>query len=306
MRRVGAFCGLVLLILLATPLMAEASTGGSRVGIDNVDSDGDQEITNEARDAKPASRSGPQANDPCDYVVAIEDDLATAVWDLNNVEPVTVSLGDLSDPERRVSVGQSTVRVYSETGRWFNQTCPDSLTINGNPIPELVPEGSGTTIGQLILRSLGTLDPPEPGFQINPDGKQLTQFKSLFWIEPTYWDVDRVDTQTAGRVVSTVELVPVFSVWDPGVLGDYPVECEGPGEPWVEGTASEDYECGYTYRSVEFEPYTMTVTVQFDIQVVATVGGAPAPENLGPYTYLERTAETEVGVREIQVVETNG
>ncbi len=110
-RRLVIVTSLILAIVASVPAPASANssdplTGGSTVTVE--DSEGP--IKNAAQDAIDGYEEGSGVSDPCDYVVAIEDDLATAVWDLNNVEPVTVSLGDFSDPERRVSVGQSTAR----------------------------------------------------------------------------------------------------------------------------------------------------------------------------------------------------
>lgn len=271
--------------------------GGSRVSIP----DPSGVVTNEAETVAAGFTPPASGESPCNWLpeLSVGDDLSDAVL-LSSVGGFSqLSRATLLDERVSLSGG---ARAYSATGRWWWRSCPNN---NGGFDSALIPEGEAVTIEELILRSLGVLDPPEPEVTVNPEGKQVVQFRSLFWVEPAYWNATRSDTQTAGRVVSTVVLVPTNSVWDPGD-GSFPVECDGPGEIWERGMDGDTFDCSHTYRTVKGQPFPFTATVQFEIEVTATVGGASAPGNLGPYEFLERTTEFDLGVREIQIVETNG
>ncbi len=289
-------------LLVVRPVAAQTASSGrvkdvvetSRVGVP----DPKDVVTNEAESVAPGFVPPASGESPCDWELRIEDDLQKSVkfafgGGFNELHGGYVH-------QRRQSLSAA-ARAYSETGRWWVRDCTGTGVFGSS----LFPEGEAVTVEELILRSVDTLDPPNPVVTVLPEGKQLVQFPSLFWVDPVYWNTVRTDTQTAGRVSSTVELVPKFSIWDPGD-GNEPVECDGPGEVWEPGDDDDYFDCKYTYRTVEGQPFPFTATVQFDIEVIATVGGAPAPGNLGPYEFLERTTELELGVREIQVVESNG
>ncbi len=311
-KRLVTAMGIVLAatVLVGMPASAMSSTGrnvddgggSSRVGVP----DPKDVVTNEAASVRPgfvppASGSG---ESPCTWELVVADD-SQEVVKLNASGGFNGLDGFLAG--RRASLNGA-ARTYSATGRWWSRYCPaEGLEGDGvaGGTAALIPEGEAVSVEELILRSVDTLDPPDPVVTVLPEGKQLVQFPSLFWVDPVYWNTVRTDTQTAGRVSSTVELVPKFSIWDPGD-GNEPVECDGPGEVWEPGDDDDYFDCKYTYRTVEGQPFPFTATVQFDIEVTATVGGAPAPGNLGPYEFLERTTDLELGVREIQVVESNG
>ncbi len=288
-------------ILVGMPASAMSSTGrsdddgggSSRVNVP----DPKDVVTNEAESVAVGFTPPASGESPCDWELRIEDDLQKSVkfaWGggFNELHAGYVA-------QRRQSLSAA-ARAYSETGRWWVRDCTGTGVFGS----ALFPEGEAVTVEELILQSIGTLDPPEPVVTVNPEGKQVVQFRSLFWVEPTYWNTVRSDTQTAGRVVSTVELAPTNSVWDPGD-GSAPVVCEGPGEVWERGMDGDTFECSHVYKTVAGQPFPFTATVQFDIEVTATVGGVPVPESLGPYEFLERTTEFELGVREIQIVESN-
>lgn len=311
MRRVRKHLAIVLgavMAIVLTGLPVEAQTKDPPPKRDDITEvsrvavpDPSGVVTNETESVAPGFVPPASGESPCEWTLEVPDDLAGSGVRFNGFGGFSELTGN-EVQQRRVSLNAS-ARAYSETGRWWRRSCFDEDGIFVGP-SALLPEGDAVTVEELILRSLGVLDPEVPGFTVNPPGKQLVQFRSLFWLDPGYWETERTDTQTSGRVVSSVELVPVETEWDPGDGSD-PVICDGPGEVWEAGDKGETFYCKHTYRTVEGEPFTITMTVKFDIRVTATVGGAPAPGNLGPYEYLIRTDTTEVGAREIQIVARN-
>ncbi len=228
--------------------------------------------------------------------VGVDDDFVDPVIDPNlYVGGVVGASNAVFDPEGDFVPVSG--RLYSPSGKWRYLDCRDTA---GNIVQrDLIPiGGQAVTLGELGSRALGVLDPPVPGVTANPEGKQLVQFPSLFWVEPAYWDAVRVDTQTAGRVSLTMALVPFESEWDPGD-GNDPVVCDGPGEVWEEGLDGNDFYCQHTYKTVKGQPFTLTSTVRFRVEVTTN-----APEVLAPPAITRETTQ-ELGVREIQIVESN-
>ncbi len=196
-----------------------------------------------------------------------------------------------------LAVRPSDERLYSPTGQWNYLSC---VRDDGTLVFDLLPVGGpAVSLYDLLLQGLTAIDPPIHDFTVNPVGKQAVQFRSLFWVDQQYWNTDRSTTVGNGNVSLSVALVPYESEWDPGDGSD-PIICDGPGEVWERGMKGETFDCKHTYRTVKGQPFTFTSTIRFEIQ-----WSSNSSEVLGPFSPLTRVDTTEVGVREIQIVESN-
>ncbi len=240
----------------------------------------------------------------CEFVLAVSNDLLEPVISYFQEKPLQL-LAEGPNPFDVTPTSQMdpsnpliSKRLYSPSGQWAAVTCLDA---DGEFVDyDFFPLGGApVTLGELFTEAVGELDPPVHAYEMRPEGKQLVQFPSLLWVDPAYWNQERTTTVGNGNVTLTVSLVPYETEWDPGDGSD-PVVCDGPGDVYTGGDA-EDFTCIHTYRTVEGQPFTMSSTVRFEVQ-----WSTNSSEVLGPFGPLERIATTEVGVREIQVVETSG
>lgn len=251
----------------------------------------------------------------CQNYRSIENDLVQAVYDftdgtdsgvagadrvratLDNSNGTFLDTGATVDP-RDDQNSYDTTRQYSPSGQWAWIVCTDAdgETRSNDLFPI---GGAPVTLGGLFGQAMNQIDPPVHDFEMRPEGKQLVQFPSLLWVEPDYWNTDRSATVGNGNLSLTVSLVPFETEWDPGDGSD-PIICDGPGDVWSRGVDSETLSCKHIYRSVLNQPFTLTSTVRFEVQWQTN-----SNEILGPFAPLERVDTAEVGVREIQVVESN-
>jgi hypothetical protein len=272
MRARRAVAGLVVAfgaIAGAAPAHADDGDGAF------IDADGDP--TAKADDDQPgAGGSGAGSDDPCRWIVLVEDDFAWAIFDL--------------DGNRR----------HSETGRWLSQDCPISAprAVGGVLV---VPEGAEVDIDALRTEALSSVPISEPPISTSPsaDERLYTQVRTWLWLSDSWWQ-NYSATANAGRVSVSVTASPGRAEWDAGD-GDG-TTCGGPGVEWQRGMRDDATYCSYTYRhssaGEEGDAYRLAVTVWFEVSWTSNTGAG------GTLADISRSTSRQVQVGEVQAVET--
>ena len=257
--------------LVAMTAAPAAADGESDAYIDPVDGP-TVEVTD---DATTPGSNGSSEDDNCAWRIAIADDFAMGVFDVDGSQP------------------------YSETGRWLGRVCDGFVqSINGMGI---VPEGGAVDPVALAAQARASIPIVDPGIETSPDADQQTyaQVTTWLWIDGSWWKTYTA-TASAGRVSATVTASPVSASWSTGDGGN--VTCDGPGVEWRRGLDDDDTYCSHVYRQSsagrEGNAYPLTVTVSFEVTWSSNVGGGGALEG------LERTSSRSLRVGEIQAVET--
>jgi len=257
--------------LLAMTAAPAAADGESDAYIDPVDGP-TVEVTDD--ETTPGS-NGSSEDGNCVWRVAIADDLATGVFDVDGS------------------------RLYSETGRWLERVCDGSVQpINGMGI---APEVSAVDPVELAAQARASIPIAAPGIETSPGADQQTyaQVTTWLWIDDSWWK-SYTATASAGRVSATVTARPVSASWSTGDGGN--VMCNGPGIEWRRGLDDDDTYCSHVYRQSsagrDGDAYPLTVTVSFEVTWASNVGAGGALEG------LERSSSRSLPVGEIQAVET--
>lgn len=264
-RRLTLVAAVAGFLLLAASSPAAADDGGGAF----VD---DGEPTAVAVDTarSPGSGGSSGGGDACLLRVAVADDQAFAVYDVDGT------------------------RLYSTTGRWLERVC------DGLP-QEPFPEGEPVDPRVVALTARESVAIPAPPISTSPsaDDRLYTQVQTWLWLQEQWW-TSYSATASAGNVSATVTATPIAAHWDTG--DGESTTCRGPGVPWRRGMSDDATYCKHTYtRSSAGEDggtYTLTATVTFEITWTSNTGGG------GTLEAIERTASREVEVGEIQAVET--
>ena len=265
-------------------------------GSTNQDSDGSVDLT--ASDGfVPTGEgvSGDGCGESSDLQVQIEDDFVTPVTAGTTFLDPVLDAGVLDAFYFGSAAGLTPeTRLFSETGRWFLYNCGGSFYV----LPE---GGPAASIEGGVKTANARLAPPAARGVITPDhGKHAVQMISWFAIEPTYWNQERTETVTAGRVQVSATMTPFEIEWDPG-NGETLEPCDNPGTVWRRGVPENQNTCSYTYLRSSVNPpdntWELAGTIRFGITHTTN-----APGTYGPWTPVERTATETIQVVEIQAI----
>ena len=268
-------------LVAATALAAPASADdrGNGAGGAYVNDQGDPTATAQQGHIGGASGGGGAGDSSCEWRVAIEDDFAFQIYDVDSLQP-----------------------QHSATGRWLEYWCEGRgiVPVDGYGI---VPEGGVVDPRALAEDALASVQIAAPVIRTSPseNGRLYVQVPTWLWIDDGWW---RGYTATAevGRVWSTVTARPVSVSWS---LGDgNHVACSGPGTAWTPGADEDASDCSHTYRrssaGEEGGTYEMSATVQLHVTWASNAGLGGALPTIG------RTSTVEVEVGEIQAIGTRG
>jgi hypothetical protein len=261
---------LAALVVSADPALA----GGGRDSDAFVPPDGDPTVISRDEQTSTDPGSGPSTSD-CTWEVAIDDDMTSAIYDVDTGE-----------------------RIYSETGRWLRRVCDGGpVQVNGESV---VPEGGAVDPRTLAVEATASTSIPGPPISTSPDaGRRLyVQVPTWLWLDPGWWRPYDA-TAVAGRVSSTVTVVPLSTSW---TMGDgSTVTCAGPGIPWVSGSTQASA-CSHTYRTSSATrsagTFPLRATVTFEVSWTSNTGAGGSLPNIA------RSASVDVVVGEIQAINT--
>jgi hypothetical protein len=266
-------------VVVADPASAASRSGREGSGGAYVSPEGDPTAT--ARDGAgvgaSSGASGP-VDDPCDWVVIVEDDSKFFIY-------------DFQDPSKV---------LHSATGRWLEYRCNGrgSVEVGGSP---LAPEGGLVDPRQLALDAVSSVRIDAPVIRTSPaeTGRLYVRVPTWLWVETEWWQGYEA-TASTGRVTSTVRAVPVSVSWNPG--DGNTVTCSGPGIAWRPGTAEDATACSHTYTSSSVgRPggrFDLSATVTLDVSWTSNV------DESGTLDPISRSASRSVEVGEIQAVGT--
>jgi hypothetical protein len=190
---------------------------------------------------------------------------------------------------------ENDVRLFSPDGVWYRYNCGSNFFL-------LPSGGPAVTIPQLVNEAVDSLDPPNPVLAVTPHhGKHAVQMPSWLAIDPAYWDEERTESATAGRVRVTAELTPYEVEWALG-NGDT-LTCDNPGTVWRRGMGEHLNDCPHIYKEVSLNPPTDTWdlvgTIRFEVSHETN-----APGSYGPWVPVERSTVQTIEVVEIHAVGT--
>lgn len=252
-------------LIITTAAPAPADDGGGAF----IDDDGDPTAVADDTEQEPGS-PGSGGDDNCTTRVAIEDDFAFGVYDVDGT------------------------RAYSETGRWLERVCDGFAQ-------EPFPEGGAVDPRALALSARESVSIATPPIATSPsaDDRLYTQVQTWLWLDEQWWTTYSA-TASAGRVSATVTARPTTAEWDTGDGGG--TTCRGPGVRWQRGMPDDATYCKHSYtRSSAGQDggtFTLSAAVTFEITWTSNTGGG------GSLEAIERTASRDVEVGEIQAVET--
>ena len=271
MRARLVISGAIVSAILLTPAPAQA---GGRDSDAFVPPDGDPTVVSRDEQTSGDPSSGPGTPN-CTWEVAIEDDMDSAIYDVDTGE-----------------------RIYSETGRWLRRMCDGSpVQVNGESV---VPEGGAVNPRTLAVEAQASARIPPPAISTSPDASRrlYVQVATWLWLEPAWWRPYEA-TATAGRVTSTVTVVPLSAIWNTG--DGSTVSCAGRGTPWTSGATGAS-SCSHTYRSSSATraagTFPLQVTVTFAVSWTSNTGAGGSLPN------ISRSASVDVVVGEIQAINT--
>ncbi|MGD9703340.1 MAG: hypothetical protein AB7Q42_00150 [Acidimicrobiia bacterium] len=142
-----------------------------------------------------------------------------------------------------------------------------------------------------------------------PTGEGVAQVGMWFWTS-TPWEPMSVTAWVPtpnGAVWATTTATPVRLVVDPGDggLGDGPLVCDGPGQPWLPEYGDElASTCMYTYRhssvlAEDRQAFRAGMTIEWDVWWTSSSGAG------GELAPIRTTTPTPIVVREIQAIITS-
>jgi hypothetical protein len=264
--------------LVADPASAASRSGPGGSGGAYVSPEGDPTAT--ARDGSAvgaASGAAGSVDDPCDWVVIVEDDAKFFIY-------------DFQDPSKV---------LHSATGRWLEHRCGrGSVEVGGSP---LVPEGGLVDPRQLALDAVSSVLIDAPVIRTSPaeTGRLYVRVPTWLWVEAEWWQGYEA-TASTGRVTSTVRAVPVSVSWSPG--DGTTVSCSGPGTAWRPGQAEDATRGSHTYTSTSLgrpgDSFQLSATVALDVTWTSNLGES------GTLDPISRSSSRSVEVGEIQAVGT--
>jgi len=258
---------------IATPAMAETRVPGSDAFVAEDDSP-----TVIVTDGGGSGGGGGEsaAPDPCTWQVAVADDFAMKVYDVD---------GSVQ---------------YSSTGRWLQKVCPGlgAVVVDGRT---LIPDGGLVDVEALALQARASIGIVGPAIRTSPEagGRLYVQVPTWLWIEGGWWRTYDA-TASTGRVTATVTARPVRTSWS---LGDGTVTtCTGPGVAWRPGLAEDATNCAHTYTTSSAASadgtFPLTATVELEISWTSNIGQG------GTLPAIDRSSTRAVDVGEIQAVGT--
>ena len=261
-------------ILIVVAFGAAPAGAGGRDSDAFVPPDGDP--TAIARDEETSGGPSGPSSQECHWEVAIADDMDAAIYDVDTGE-----------------------RIYSETGRWLRRICDGApVQVNGESV---VPEGGSVNPRVLAVEATASTSIPRPPISTSPDASRrlYVQVPTWLWLDPDWWHPYEA-TAVAGRVTSTVRVVPLSVTW---TMGDgTTVACAGPGTPWVSGSTQVS-SCLHTYRTSSATrtsgTFPIAATVTFAVTWTGNTGAG------GTLPNISRSSTVDVEVGEIQAVNTN-
>lgn len=269
-RLVGLLIGgVVMAMTVAGPALADDEGADAY-----VDPDGNPRVDVEDVDVDPGGGDDEAGGDDCIWRVAVEDDFATGIYDVDGS------------------------RLYSETGRWFERVCDGRIVAVGGS--GIVPEGGAVDPRELAASASAAILIEDPPMQTSPsaDERLYTQVQTWLWVDQDWWRTYTA-TASAGRVSATATAFPTLASWSMGDGGTE--ECAGPGVEWRRGMPDSATDCAYTYRqSSANQPqgtYAVEVVVDFEVTWTSNTGQG------GQLVGVTRTASQDVEVGQIQAVE---
>ncbi|WP_370078249.1 hypothetical protein [Streptacidiphilus sp. MAP12-16] len=140
---------------------------------------------------------------------------------------------------------------------------------------------------------------PRPVVAMSPSTFQVVNVPTWFWLDEGSLRPVSATVQVPGVAVTAVATAASVT-WDPGD-GGTPVECAGPGTPFVRGDdgSKPSPDCGYRYRrgsaAAEGGVFTVTVTAHWRVTWSGAGQGGVFPD-------LTTTAQVPVRVQEVQVL----
>jgi hypothetical protein len=166
-------------------------------------------------------------------------------------------------------------------------------------IPEVSTETLATQAKAVVYDNI-----PAPWGQFAPPARRgIVKLGTWFWVNPAMWLPVRVTAwipTPRGPLIVTTTATPKRLIFDPGDgrLGDGPVDCAGPGIPWIEAFGDHlPSPCMYTYRHSSVRhpsgAFPATLAVRWHVSYSSNVG---ASGSLGDITVK---ASHQVVVREI-------
>lgn len=183
---------------------------------------------------------------------------------------------------------------------WFVHCVRDGQRVHGVEI--LISDTPGVPPEVIRDQATARIDLPAPLPASSPPlGGTFVNLPTWLWVDASGWEPLEA-SETQGLVTVTVRATPRSAVW---VMGDGEgVVCHGPGVAWESGLGEDATDCSYTYtRSSyglprgEFEG-SVTVTWEFEWWINGAAQGA--------FGSLDSATPFQVGVAEIQAVETGG
>jgi hypothetical protein len=227
-----------------------------------------------ARDATGSLPTGKSRDEPdCVWTVVVRDDRTRPVYDKDGN------------------------RVYSETGRWLQMVCNQTLRyVDGWP---LIPEEGRIDPAAVAREALRSVSIAAPVVATSPDASKALYVRvpTWLWVDASWWRSYEA-TASAGRVSATVAARPVRATWE---MGDGATAvCAGPGTPWRQGLPESASSCQHTYvRSSAAEPddrFVVRAEVELEVTWTSNVGAS------GRLSPIRRSVSFAVPVAEIQAV----
>ena len=266
MRIVGVAALLFALVAMASPASANDSAGAFVNDFNDP--------TAVARTAERGGSGGGASVTPeCVWTVVVSDDRRIAVYDKDGN------------------------RVFSETGRWLQMVCNQTLRfVDGWP---LIPEQGRIDPAAVAREALRSVSIAAPVVATSPDASKALYVRvpTWLWVDASWWRSYEA-TASAGRVSATVAARPVRATW---AMGDgTTVSCSGPGTPWRRGLPDSASSCQHTYlRSSASEPdarFLIRAEVELEVTWTSNVGAS------GRLSPIRRSVSFAVPVAEIQAV----